>query len=127
MLDTDSVSYVIRGVGKVALEMVRHLPSELCISSITAAELRYGADRKGSKRLHRLIDSFTAGITVEPFDARCAVHYGLLASELARRGSAMGDTDTLIAAHAVALKVTLVTNNEKHFRRVHGLKVENWK
>jgi tRNA(fMet)-specific endonuclease VapC len=126
MLDADSVSYAIRGVGEVGAHIVQHHPSEICLSALTVAQLRFGADRRRSKKLHRVIDSFTTIIAVVPFDESCATHFGVIASELAERGSPIGEFDTLIAAHAMGLNVTLVTNNEKHFRRVRGLKVVNW-
>ena len=126
MLDTDTVSYALRHHGGVAESMVQRKPSELCISALTLAELRYGASRRQSKRLHGLIDSFIVDVAVVPFDDTCATRYGLLASDLAAQGSPIGDFDTLIAAHAIALDLTLVTNNGKHFLRVPELRVENW-
>jgi tRNA(fMet)-specific endonuclease VapC len=126
MLDTDSVSYAMRGFGEVAARIVQHHPSEICVSALTVAQLRFGADRRHSMKLHRLIDAVTANISIEPFDEVCAARFGVIASELVERGSPIGDFDALIASHAVALKVTLVTNNEKHFRRVRGLNVVNW-
>lgn len=60
------------------------------------------------------------------FDEACATQFGLIASELAERGASIGEFDVLIAAHAMTLNVTLVTNNVKHFSRIHALKVENW-
>jgi tRNA(fMet)-specific endonuclease VapC len=126
MLDTDSVSYVLRGQGDVAARMVEHRPSELCISSITLAQLRYGADRRKSARLHHMIDRFSVNAAVMPFDETCATYFGQIGSDLAERGTPIGDLDVMIAAHALALEVTLVTNNVKHFNRVRGLKVANW-
>jgi tRNA(fMet)-specific endonuclease VapC len=126
MLDTDTVSYALRGQGKVAEEILKHNPSELCVSAITVAELRFGADKRKSTKLHRLIASFLATITVKAFDQECAEEFGKLANLLADRGEPIGEADTYIAAHAKAIKVTLVTNNVKHFARVPGLKVENW-
>jgi len=126
MLDTDTVSYALRGQGKVAVEILKHNPSELCVSAITVAELRFGADKRKSAKLHRLIDSFLATVAVRAFDQACAEEFGKLANLLADRGEPIGEADTYIAAHAKAIKVTLVTNNVKHFARVPGLKVENW-
>jgi tRNA(fMet)-specific endonuclease VapC len=126
LLDTDSVSFALRGHGRVAQRIVEHRPSELAISAITLAELKYGADRRNSKKLHRLIDMFTGNVSVLPFDEACAVRFGKLASALVARGTPIGDFDTLIAAHAMQLAVTLVTNNTKHFTKVVGLKTENW-
>ena len=126
MLDTDSVSFALRGQGAVGTQILEHRPSELCISSITVAELRYGATRRKSAKLHQLVDTFTENVAVMPFDEVCAAHFGQLASELAEHGSPIGEFDALIAAHASALEVTLVTNNTKHFSRVQGLKIVNW-
>ena len=126
MLDTDSVSFALRGEGNVASRIVSHKPSELCISSVTLAELRFGADKRKSKKLHRLIDTFTESITPLAFDADAAAHFGRLAAALALKGTPIGGFDAMIAGHALAQKVVLVTNNAKHFGRVTGLRCENW-
>jgi len=126
LLDTDTVSFALRGQGEVAAQIRTRKPSELCISAITVAELRFGADRRGSRKLHGLIDAFAAAIEVVPFDELAATEFGRIGSVLAERGTPIGDFDVLIAAHAVALRCTLVTNNTRHFSRVSGLSVENW-
>ena len=126
MLDTDSVSYALRGKGNVGEKIVAHRPSELCVSAITVAELRYGAARRHSSRLHEIIDAFTDNIAVMPFDDACATTFGTIAGDLAARGLPIGDFDVLIAAHASTIDATLVTNNTKHFERVRGLRLENW-
>jgi tRNA(fMet)-specific endonuclease VapC len=126
MLDTDSVSFALRGHGEVGSRIVEHAPSELCVSAITVAELRFGADRRKSTKLHRLIDTFIDTVAVAPFDESCAAAFGKLASKLVIKGRPIGNYDTLIAAHAMSMGVVLVTNNEKHFREVDGLKIENW-
>jgi len=126
MLDTDTVSFALRGHGRVAARLLQHRPSEICISSITLAELRFGAERKGSRRLHRIIDTFVDSITVLPFDQLAADRFAPVAVALERRGEPIGTFDTQIAAQALSLDVTLVTNNAKHFQRVAGLKTENW-
>jgi tRNA(fMet)-specific endonuclease VapC len=126
MLDTDTVSFAIRGQGRVASRILEHRPSSLCISSITLAELRYGAELRGSQKLHGLIDSFASFIAVMPLDGSTSGVYGTVAADLARRGIPIGPFDTLLAAQALALSLTLVTNNGKHFNRVPGLKTENW-
>src|SRR5947208_11943515 len=126
MLDTDSVSFALRGQGGVGAQIIAHRPSELSVSSITVAELRYGATRRKSAKLYQLIDTFTKNVAVMPFDEVCAAHFGQLASELADHGVPIGEFDALIAAHAIALQLTLVTNNTKHFSRVPGLKIVNW-
>jgi len=126
MLDTDSVSFALRGQGRVGAQILEHRPSELCISAITLAELRFGAQRRNSPKLHAAIEAFSSNIAVLPFDEICATHFGLLGAELQARGTPIGEFDVLIAAHAMAVDATLVTNNVKHFTRVHKLKVENW-
>jgi tRNA(fMet)-specific endonuclease VapC len=126
MLDADTVSYAIRGQGRVAARLLDHRPSELCLSSITLAELRFGVEAKRSRRLRTAITAFVKDVYVAPFDESAAERFGVVAAALASRGKAIGTFDTLIAAHALSLGVTVVTNNAKHFRQVAGLKVENW-
>jgi tRNA(fMet)-specific endonuclease VapC len=126
MLDTDMVSWALRGRGGVGARVLAHRPSQICISSITLAELRFGADAKASRALHRLIDAFVRPIDVLPFDQVAADKFGVVAAQLARKGEPIGTFDTLIAAHALACGVTLVSNNTKHFQRVAGLKLANW-
>ena len=126
MLDTDIVSYMLRGVGRAAEAIARRDPAELCMSAIALAELRYGAERRRSAKLYGEITDLRRVITVVPFDAACANEYGRIASELAFRGTPIGDFDTMIAAHAFTLDLTVVTNNVQHFSRVAGLRVENW-
>jgi tRNA(fMet)-specific endonuclease VapC len=126
LLDTDSVSFALRGQGDVGARLQALRPSDLCISAITLAELRYGADRKGSRKLHGLIDTFAATVEVASFDEAAAAEFGRIGSTLAERGTPIGEFDVLIAAHAVALRCTLVTNNLRHFSKVPGLSLENW-
>jgi tRNA(fMet)-specific endonuclease VapC len=126
MLDTDTVSFALRGQGRVASRMLDHRPSELCISSIALAELRFGTEAKRSRKLHRLIDTFAEAVAVIPFDHLAAERFAAVAASLARRGEPIGTFDTLMAAHALSLGVTFVTNNPKHFKRVVGLKSESW-
>jgi tRNA(fMet)-specific endonuclease VapC len=126
MLDTDTVSYVLRGEGAAAANLTARAPSEVCLSAISLCELRFGADKRRSKRLHRLIDAFTGTVEVISFDAAAAAVFGRLCANLESRGTPIGKLDTMIAAHAIALNLTLVTNNSKHFGHVRGLKTANW-
>jgi tRNA(fMet)-specific endonuclease VapC len=126
LLDIDTVSFALRGHGEVGARIRARKPSELAMSAITVAELRYGADRKRSRRLHALIDTFTSAVEVVSFDQLAALDFGRIGSVLAERGTPIGEFDVLIAAHAVALRCTLVTNNLRHFSKVPGLSVENW-
>jgi tRNA(fMet)-specific endonuclease VapC len=126
MLDTNAVSYALRGEGRVAAKIRSHSRSELCVSSLTVAELRYGADRRGSAKLHGLIDAFIGGVAVEPFGLPEATRYGKLAADLGVAGTPIGQFDTLIAAHALTLGLVLVTSNTKHFEFVRGLQIVDW-
>jgi tRNA(fMet)-specific endonuclease VapC len=126
LLDTDSVSFALRGQGDVGARIRACKPSDLGISAITLAELRYGAERKGSRKLHGLINTFASSVEVASFDEAAAAEFGRIGSILAERGTPIGDFDVLIAAHAVVLRCTLVTNNVRHFSKVPGLSTENW-
>jgi tRNA(fMet)-specific endonuclease VapC len=126
MLDTDTVSFALRGQGQVGARLLEHRPSQLCISSVTLAELRFGAEARRSQKLHRLVSTFVEAVEVVPFDQGAADRFASVATSLARRGAPIGTFDTLMAAHALALGVTFVTNNTQHFGRVVGLRTENW-
>lgn len=126
LLDTDTVSYALRGHGDVGTKLRALRPTDVAISAITLAELRFGADRKASRKLHALIDAFVGAVEVAPFSEDAAAEFGRVGSLLAERGTPIGEMDALIAAHAIALRRTLVTNNVRHFARIPRLTVENW-
>jgi tRNA(fMet)-specific endonuclease VapC len=126
LLDADTVSYALRGQGQVADRILQHPPSELCISSITLAELGFGAESKKSQKLRRTNRSFISDVAVVPFDEAAADRFAVVAAGLAKAGTPIGVLDTLVAAQALAMSLTMVTNNTRHFSRVPGLKVENW-
>jgi tRNA(fMet)-specific endonuclease VapC len=114
------------GQGRVAERLLGCRPSQLCISSITLAGLRFGAQARRSRKLYGLITTFVESVEAVVFDQRAADHFGTVAKALARRVVPIGTFDTLMAAHALSLGLTLVTNNAQHFARVAGLKTENW-
>src|SRR6266508_3190893 len=87
MLDTDTVSFALRGQGRVAARLLEHRPSELCLSSIALGELRFGAEARRSRKLHRLISTFVESVEVVSFDQQAADHFATVATSLARRGS----------------------------------------
>ena len=126
MLDTDTVSYALRGTPVVVEKLIAHRRADLCLSSVTLAELRFGANKRDSKKIHRAIDAFLTGVDVLPFDVAAADRFGAIAATLSESGEPIGQMDTLIAAHALALGAVLVTNNQRHFSKVRGLKLENW-
>lgn len=126
MLDTDTVSFALRGIGAVATRLAMHKRSELCVSAITVAELRFGADKRRSRKIHRAIDAFVTGVDVLAFDNLAAESFGTIAATLAGAGQPIGQMDTLIAGHALSVNATLVTNNQRHFSKVSALRLENW-
>jgi tRNA(fMet)-specific endonuclease VapC len=127
MLDTNVISDLIRNPqGKAAARIAAAGENNLCTSIIVAAELRYGCAKSGSKRLLKSIEEVLAEIDVLPFDNPADVQYGLIRSELEAAGKPIGGNDLLIAAHASAAGATVVTGNIVEFKRVRGLKVENW-
>jgi tRNA(fMet)-specific endonuclease VapC len=126
MLDADTVSFALRGEGAVGSRLLQQKPSTVCVSSITLAELAFGAARRRSPKLKGLIERFTSSVQVLAFDAAAASRFGDLAASLADAGTPIGDFDTLLAAHALSSDLTLVTNNLKHFTRIPDLQIENW-
>ena len=128
MLDTNVVSDLVRQPdGKVARRAATHERGSIAISIIVAAELRYGAHRRGSMRLSRQVEAVLSAIELLPFSEPADKHYGMLRFELERLGQPIGHNDLLIAAHARSLGATLVTNNTREFSRVPGLEVEDWR
>lgn len=127
MLDTNVVSELMRAPqGPLRQRLERFGVQNACISILSAAELRYGAYKVASRRIHGQIGSVLASIQVVPFETPADDHYGRLRADLFRIGRPIGPTDLLIAAHALSLKLTLVTGNTGEFSRVPGLVVENW-
>jgi tRNA(fMet)-specific endonuclease VapC len=127
MLDTNIISDLIRNPkGKAAKRIAKVGEDTICTSIIVAAELRYGCARKGSGRLLKAVEDLLGEIAVLPFDIPADVEYGGIRSELESLGRPIGGNDMLIAAHARTLGATIVTANVDEFKRVPGLKVENW-
>jgi tRNA(fMet)-specific endonuclease VapC len=127
MLDTNIISDLIRNPqGKAAAKIARIGDEHICISIVVAAELRYGCAKSGSKRLLDAVETLLGEIEVLPLEAPAGAEYGTVRSRLEAKGKPIGGNDLLIAAHACAVGATLVTANVSEFRRVYGLKVENW-
>ncbi len=128
MLDTNVVSDIVRLPGCPAARRAAAVePGGVAISTIVAAELRYGAERRGSARLARQLEAVLSAIDTLPLEPPANGHYATIRNELERKGSPIGHNDLLIAAHARALGVVLVTNNVGEFRRVPGLSIEDWR
>lgn len=128
MLDTNICVELLRGRAARVFDRLRRIrPDGVAISCITLGELQYGVARSSNPDKHTaLLAAFLAPLAILPFDHQAAETYGRVRAELARLGKPIGPLDTLIAAHALALEATLITNNEREFRRVDGLNVENW-
>lgn len=127
LLDTDICIYVINEKPRKVLERFsRHAVGDLGVSSITVAELAFGVEKSGSTRNRGALDAFLLPLEIAPFDLQAALRYGEVRSILEKKGTPVGPLDTLIAAHALGLGVTLVTNNQREFQRVPGLRAENW-
>ena len=126
LLDTDTVSYVLRAQGNAAARMFAEHPSAIFVSSITVAELDFGLARRPSAKLRSRIDAFLKFAQLRPLDLLSAQRFGKVAAHLEKIGKPIGPLDTLIASQALAHKMTLVSNNTKHFSCVPGLKLENW-
>ena len=101
-------------------------PKDLCTSIVVAFELRYGCAKKGSAKLSAKVESILGTIPVIPLDVPADTNYGGIRAELEAAGQTIGLNDLLIAAHACALNVTLVTDNIREFQRVRGLNLANW-
>ena len=112
--------------GTVAKHISTAGEDAVCTSIIVAAELRFGAEKSGSKKLANRIDLVLSALEVLPLETPADRHYGEIRRQLARQGNPIGPNDLLIAAHALALDLTVVTANAGGFSRVPGLKVENW-
>lgn len=127
MLDTNIVSDLVRNPqGAVTQHIIKVGSEAVCISIITAAELRYGCARKGSARLLANVEAILGSIQVLAFDVPADAEYGGIRADLEAAGKPIGPNDLLIAAHAHALGAVLVTANTSEFSRVRGLQVENW-
>lgn len=127
MLDTNTVSDVIRHPSGIVAQRIVGLPvGSACVSIITAAELRFGAKKVGSARIWQKISDFTAFVPALPFEHRAEEVYAEVRAALERDGRPIGPNDLLIAAQALSLDLTLVTANVREFARVAGLSVENW-
>lgn len=127
MIDTNIAIYTLKNRrGKVREAFKKHT-GEMCMSSVSMGELIYGAE-KSSRVEHNLsiIEGLAARLRIESYDMKAAMHFGQIRAELARAGDLIGPYDLMIAGHARALGMILVTNNRREFDRVSGLRVENW-
>lgn len=128
ILDTDTCIYALKQDETVLRQLLSTPREDVLVSVITEAELRMGAAKSTSpaKTLH-LVENFLRPLTLIDFTSHDAIAYAGVRAKLERAGTPIGPLDTLIAAQAVGRKLTLVTNNEREFRRVTGLTIANWK
>jgi len=127
LLDTNICIYIINAKPpQVTARFRDHRLGEIGISSVVAAELAYGVAKSTSARNRRALDMFLSPLEIMPLDHDVVWVYADLRVQLERTGQPIGALDTLIAAHALSLNATLVTNNSKEFERVPGLRLENW-
>ncbi|MBI2999016.1 MAG: type II toxin-antitoxin system VapC family toxin [Deltaproteobacteria bacterium] len=128
MLDTNICIYIIKRSPHSVLQRFSSFQvGDIGISTITLAELEYGAERSAqSKKNREALEEFISPLDVAAFDRQATEAYGKIRATLERKGHPIGAMDLLIAAHALSLGVRLVTNNEREFKQVPGLRVENW-
>ncbi len=129
MLDTNICVDSLRSHAADLFNRLRQFQiDEIAISSITFAELQYGAAKSARRGRHQeVLAQFCAPLLILPFDDLAAESYGKVRATLEGADTPKGPLDTLIASHALSLDMTLVTSNEREFRRVVGLRVENWR
>ncbi len=127
LLDTNILSDLVRHpLGRIAEQIRRVGEAEVCTSIIVAAELRFGAAKRGSPRLTTQLEAVLSVLDVVPFEQPADEAYGVIRAQLEQTGTPIGGNDLLIAAHAKALGFTVVTDNEREFSRIEGLAYENW-
>ena len=126
MLDTDTCSFLIRGGGDRLQSQVRRHAGSLCVSAMTAAELRYGALKKGSLRIKESVSFLLDLLPSVPWGEVAAERYAEIRVALESAGTPIGHMDMLIAASALAEGCVVVSHNTEHFSRVPGLVIEDW-
>ena len=127
LLDTNIVSDIVRFPRGIVADQIAEVGERyVCTNIVVAAELCYGAARRGSARLSERIETVLSALTILPFDEPADRHYAELRAHLERRGTPIGPNDMLIAAQALALDLTVVSVNLDEFSRVPSLRVENW-
>lgn len=127
LLDTDTCIYALKQEGPVLAALLAHRREDVGISVLTEAELRLGAAKSATAvRTLRLLENFLRPLGIVEFTSEDALSYAQVRAKLERAGTPIGPLDTLIAAQAVGRKLVLVSNNVREFKRVSGLRVENW-
>ena len=128
MLDTNICIYILKKKPLAVLEKFKSVnPGQLCLSVITFAELAYGVEKSAQKAKNsQIVHAFTGNLLIRPWDMQAATHYAATRCFLEKDGKPIGPLDMMIAAHAMSIGATVVTNNLREFTRIPGLNVENW-
>ena len=126
MLDTDISSYIIRRRPEPLVEHFERHADAICVSVITAAELRFGVEKSKSAKLADLVENYLERLSILDWTNAVTPHYARIRAALERLGKPIGNADLMIAAHAASAGATVVTNNVRHFANVPGLKVQEW-
>lgn len=128
LLDTNICIYIIKKKPPVVLKKLQTKKiTEIAISAVTFAELQYGVEKSQRVEQNRwALHQFLAPLQILPFDMEAAISFGRIRARLEKEGKPLGPFDMMIAGHCLSIDATLVTNNEKEFARVAGLKIENW-
>jgi tRNA(fMet)-specific endonuclease VapC len=128
LIDTNICIYLMNQKPHRLIQKLKHFQvGDIGLSSITLAELQYGVSKSKSKRNNQIrLNEFLVPFEILPFDERHTITYGEIRSQLEKVRKIIGPLDLLIAAHALSEEFILITNNDKEFKRVKGLSVENW-
>lgn len=127
MLDTNIVIYTIKNKPQAVRDRFKTHYGQMCISTVTLMELIYGAEKSSNPERNLAdVEGFAARVNVLDYDSAAAAHTGQIRSELAKIGKPIGPYDQLIGGHARSLGLIIVTNNIKEFKRIPGIRVENW-
>ncbi len=126
LLDTNILSDLMRNPGGRVADRIAQTEAQVCTSIIVVAELKYGIAKTHSQRLSTQLAAILQGLNIAPFETPADVAYAEIRAHVERAGLPIGGNDLLIAAHALALDLTLVTANEREFSRIPDLRIENW-
>jgi len=128
LLDTNICIYIINKKPQSVFDRLEDLSQQnIGVSVVTLSELQYGVEKSRDKNKNQqALKKFISPLSIYPFDYNASIAYGKVRSALEEKGTLIGAMDLMIASHAIALEAVLVTNNIKEFRRVSGLRVENW-
>jgi len=128
MLDTNICAFIIRNKPQYIKQKLKTVEEkhEIALSSIVVAELLFGAQKKKSQKLTKIIHTFIDNFTIYDFDKQASFEYAKIRTQLEAKGEIIGANDLLISSHAKSLGAVLVTNNTKEFERIDDLNIEDW-